>query len=96
MWPFSPTDEDPELLALVARIRATLLNPTNVIQAKGNLAEVLQAFEEVDDPNYGLDAEVGGLDVADYLLDANHTLRSSPCCVYDIEQRRTATYDGVA
>ncbi|EFO82004.1 hypothetical protein OSCT_0153 [Oscillochloris trichoides DG-6] len=36
-----PTDDDADLLALVARIKALPPNPANIIPAKGNLAEVL-------------------------------------------------------
>ena len=59
---------DPELLALVARITALPPNPASIIPAKGDLAEVLRTLEAVDDPAYDLAAEVAALDAAELEL----------------------------
>ncbi len=61
---------DPELLALVARITALPPNPASIIPAKGDLAEVLRTLEAVDDPAYDLAAEVAALDAAELELRA--------------------------
>lgn len=68
--PRAPIDEDPELLALVARIRATPPNPDSVIPARGDLANVLRSLEAIDDPNYDLDTEIAALDAAEAELKA--------------------------
>lgn len=68
--PLPPLDEDPELLALVARIKAMPPNPASIIPAKGNLADVLRALETVEDPDYDLDAELAALDAAEQELRA--------------------------
>ena len=72
--PTGPLDADAELLALVARIKATPPNPARIIPAQGHLAEVLQMLEmlEVDD-DYDLDAQIAALDAAEVELRAiNH------------------------
>lgn len=68
--PLPPLEEDPELLALIARIKATPPNPASIIPAKGNLADVLRALESVEDPDYDLDAELAALDAAEAELRA--------------------------
>lgn len=67
---FSPLDQDLELLALIARIKATPPNPVSIIPAKGNLAEVLRDLESVEDPDYDLEAEIAALDAAELELRA--------------------------
>ncbi len=42
-------DEEESLEALVARIKAMPPNPLSIIPAQGNLAEVLQALEAMED-----------------------------------------------
>jgi hypothetical protein len=54
--PPPPLDEDPELLALVARIKAMPPNPASIIPAKGNLAEVLRAMAHGEPDQEVLDA----------------------------------------
>ncbi|RRR73977.1 MAG: hypothetical protein EI684_07985 [Candidatus Viridilinea halotolerans] len=66
----SSLDEDPELLALIASIKAMPPNPANIIPARGNLADVLRALESVEDPDYDLDAELAALDTAEAELRA--------------------------
>lgn len=66
----SSLDEDPELLALIASIKAMPPNPANIIPARGNLADVLRALESVEDPDYDLDAELAALDAAEAELRA--------------------------
>ncbi len=61
---------DPELLALVARITALPPNPASIIPAKGDLAEVLRTLEAVDDPAYDLAVEIAALDAAELELRA--------------------------
>lgn len=65
-----PLDEDPELLALVARIKAMPPNPASIIPPKGNLADVLRAMEAVRDSDYDLEAEIAALDAAEQELRA--------------------------
>jgi plasmid stability protein len=63
--PTAPLD-DPELLALVARIKATPPNPANIIPAKGDLAAVLLTLEAVEpDADYDLAAEIAALQEAE-------------------------------
>lgn len=68
--PVSPIEDDPELLALVARIRATPPNPASIIPPKGNLTDVLRALEAIDDPDYDGDAEIAAFDAAEAELKA--------------------------
>lgn len=66
--PPAPVEDDAELLALVARVKALPPNPASIIPAKGNLAEVLRALEAVEIPGYDLDAELAALDAAEQAL----------------------------
>ncbi len=64
-------NDDGELLALIARIKATPPNPTNIIPAKGNLADVLRSLEAMKmEEGYDLDAQVAALDAAEAELRA--------------------------
>lgn len=64
--PVSTPEEDPELLGLVARIKAMPRNPASIIPAKGNLAEVLAAMVNGEPDREVLDA----LDAAEMELRA--------------------------
>jgi plasmid stability protein len=64
--PLPPLDEDPELLALVARIKAMPPNPASIIPARGNLAEVLRTMAQGEPDQELLDA----LDAAEQELRA--------------------------
>lgn len=69
--PAEPLEPDPELLALIAQIKAMPRDPASVIPAKGNLAEVLRTLEAMEpDPDYDLDAEIAALDAAEAELRA--------------------------
>ena len=68
--PLPPIEDDSELLALVARIKATPPNPANIIPPKGSLADVLRALEAVDAPDYDVDAEIAAFDAAEAELKA--------------------------
>jgi plasmid stability protein len=59
-------EPDPELLELVARIKAMPPNPASIIPAKGNLAEVLRAMAHGEPDQELLDA----LDAAELELRA--------------------------
>jgi predicted transcriptional regulator len=64
-------DDDAELLALVARVKAMPPNPQNTIPAKGNLADVLRAMahgepdQEVLDALVAAELELRAMDKAD-------------------------------
>jgi len=61
---------DPELLALVARIKATP-SPARSIPSQRKLAELLRSFEAMDlGDDYDLDAEIAALDAAEAELRA--------------------------
>ena len=61
---------DPELLALVARIKATP-SPAHSIPSQRKLAELLRSFEAMDlGDDYDLDAEIAALDAAEAELRA--------------------------
>jgi hypothetical protein len=63
--------DDPELLALIAQIKAMPRDRANIIPAKGNLAEALRAFAAMEpDPDYDLDAEIAALNAAEAELHA--------------------------
>ena len=62
--PTGPLDEDPELLALIARIKATPPNPARIIPAQGNLAAVLALMAQ-GEPDYEL---LDALDAAELEL----------------------------
>lgn len=62
-------EDDPELLALVARIKAMPKDPQNIIPAKGNLAEVLRALESAD-AEVDIEAESADLRRAEEELNA--------------------------
>lgn len=64
--PASAPGEDPELLALVERVKAMPPNPASIIPAKGNLAEVLAAMIHGEPDQEVLDA----LDAAEMELRA--------------------------
>lgn len=64
--PVSIPEEDPELLALIARIKATPPDPAYIIPAQGNLADVIRALEAMEpDEDYDLEAEVAALDAVE-------------------------------
>ncbi|PDW02267.1 hypothetical protein [Candidatus Viridilinea mediisalina] len=62
----SPLDEDPELLALIASIKAMPPDPAYIIPAKGNLADVLRIMAQGEPDQDLLDA----LDAAEQELRA--------------------------
>ncbi|RRR76573.1 MAG: hypothetical protein EI684_02830 [Candidatus Viridilinea halotolerans] len=64
--PLPPMEEDPHLLALIARIKATPPNPASIIPAKGDLAEVLRVMAQ-GEPDYEL---LDALDAAEQELRA--------------------------
>lgn len=64
--PLPPLEDDPELLALVARIKAMPPDPASIIPARGNLAEVLRAMAQGEPDQEVLDA----LDAAEQELRA--------------------------
>ena len=65
----SAPDDDAELLALVAQIKAMPKDPRNIIPAKGNLAEVLRALER-SDAQVDVEAESADLRRAEEELNA--------------------------
>lgn len=69
--PASAPGEDPELLALVERVKAMPRNPASIIPAKGNLAGVLGSLEAMEpEEGYDLEAEIAALDAAEMELRA--------------------------
>ncbi len=60
--------DDPELLTLVARIKAMPPNPASIIPARGNLADVLRMMEAIEDETYDVAAEIAALQAAEQEL----------------------------
>lgn len=58
-------EDDPELRAVVARIKALLPNPASSIAAQGNLATVLRVLEATPDATADLNAEIAALQSAE-------------------------------
>lgn len=64
--PVGTAEEDPELLALIARIKATPPDPAYIIPAQGNLADVIRALEAMEpDEDYDLEVEIAALDAVE-------------------------------
>ncbi len=60
-----PREDDPELCAVVARIKALPPNPASIIAAQGNLAPVLRVLEATPDDTSDLNVEIAALQSAE-------------------------------
>lgn len=64
-------EPSPELLELVAQIKATPRNPASIIPAQGNLAAVIRELEALTpDDDYDVHEEIAALDAAEEELRA--------------------------